>query len=378
MRKFLIPILLLCTATQAWGVEEVMHTYRGVRSLGMGGIVTTSGLYDEALFGNPAMQLEDPNWKLTILGLTAEANAHFISDTKKVTDIKNASGTGVVQKVADADLAGRNEHYRVSLLVPGFYSPHFFGDNTSFAFGLLIDNQTNLMLRSNSDVDLQALVDVGPSFGVAHKFLDGNLNVGANAHIMYRVAGDPSYNISDFVGGQKIGVKDIAGQGIGFDFDLGAYYKLPFDPPFFKKISVGGSLNNLLQSTYRVAGKTLISSIKGTAFGNDRTASLGARADLPDLFVLSDTFYSLEWQDIGTTRRAASFWKKMHMGAETHLSFLKLMAVRAGFNEGYISAGLGFDLPILKIDIGTYGEELGANTGRIEDRRIAAKISFDI
>lgn len=376
MRKLLILALALLIPAQAFAVEEVMRTYRGPRQLGMGGVVTTTGLYDESLFANPAMQLEDPEWKLTILSIMFEANTHFLSDFHKVSDIKSASGTGVVQKIADADLAGRNEHYMLSMMVPAFYSPHFFGENTSFAFGILINNQTNLMLRSNSDVDLQTMLNVGPNFGVAHKFLDGALDAGVNAHVLYRVSGDPTYNITDFVAGQKIGVKDIAGQGIGFDFDLGAYYKLPFDPPFFKKLSVGGSLNNLLQSTYRVAGKTLISSFKATPFGNDRTASLGARADLPDFLILTDTLFAVEFQDMGTTRKEASFWKKLHIGSETRL--LKFLSVRAGFNEGYLGAGVGLNFPIVKFDVATYGEELGANTGRIEDRRVVARLSFDI
>lgn len=376
MRNLLILVSMLCVTANAWAVEEVMRTYRGVRSLGMGGVETTTGIYDESLFGNPALQLEDPNWKLTILGLTAEGNTHFISDTSKVSDIRSAQGAGVIQKIADDNLAGRNEHYRIGALVPAFYSPKFFGEDTSFAFGLLVNNQTNIMLRSNSDIDLQTILDVGPNFGVAHRFLDGALDVGMNLHMIYRVSGDPTYNAANFLAGQSIAVKNIAGQGIGFDTDLGAFYKLPFEPPFFKRISVGGSLNNLLQSTYRVAGKTLISSLQGNGFGNDRTGSLGARFDMPDAWFMTDNLFSIEWQDIGTTRRLSSFWKKLHMGGETH--FLKFMAFRAGVNEGYLTAGVGFDLPLLKINVATYGEELGANTGRIEDRRVAVNLSFDI
>ena len=377
MRILTLSLLALLLTSQAFATEEVMRIYKGVRSLGMGGVVTTTGRYDESFFGNPATQLEDESWKLSILSVTAEANTHFLSDASKVSAVKSAGGTDAIQKISDSGLVGKNEHTRLTIIAPGFYSPHFFGENTSLAFGLLVDEQTDLMLRGNADVDAQALVDIGPNFGVAHKFLDGALDVGVNGHLLYRLSGDPTLNATSFLAGQKLSLNSVAGQGIGVDFDLGAYYKLPWAIPFFKKVSVGGSLNNMLQSTYRVAGSTVIKSIVGSPFGNDRTASLGVRADLPDFLLTSDSLVAIEFQDIGTTRRLSSFWKKLHMGAETHL-LVKLLSVRAGFNEGYVAAGVGLDLPLFKFDVATYGEELGANTGQIEDRRIIARISLDI
>ncbi len=373
----ILALFIVSQATQAFATEEVMRIYKGVRSLGMGGVVTTTGRYDEALFANPATQIEAEAWKLSILSITGEVNTNFISDASKVSAVKSSSGSGAIQKIADSGLVGRNEHTRVSIIAPGFYSPHFFGENTGLAFGLLIDEQTDLMLRGNSDVDAQALVDIGPNVGVAHKFLDGALNVGMNAHVLYRLSGDPTLSSTAFLAGQKVTLNSVAGQGIGVDFDLGAYYKLPWALPFFKKVSVGGSLNSLMQSTYRVAGKTIVKAVTTSPFGNDRTGSLGVRADLPDFLVTSDSLFAIEFQDIGTTRRLASFWKKLHLGGETHL-LVKMLSVRAGFNEGYISGGLGLDLPLFKFDVATYGEELGANTGRIEDRRFIARISFDI
>lgn len=377
MRNGILLILALAFAsTPAWALEEIMKNYRGIRSLGMGGVVTTTGRYDEALFGNPATQLEDETWKLSILSLTAETNTNFISDVNKVKDVQNASGSGTLQTISDKALAGRNEHTRLTLLVPGFYSPHFFGDDASFAFGLLVNSQTNIMLRSNADVDAQAIVDAGPNFGFGHKFLDGNLDVGINLHILYRLASDRSLKATDFLAGSKISLSSIGGQGIGVDGDLGGYYKLPFEPPFFKKVSVGLSLNNLLRSRYQVAGKNLLKSVTSAPPENDRTASVGTRMDLPDLLFLTDTLAAIEIQDIGATRRQASFWKKFHLGAETHLT--SILAFRAGFNQGYPGAGVGIDLPVLKIDVATYGEELGSNAGQLEDRRVALRLAFEI
>jgi hypothetical protein len=376
LTTILATLILALVSTQAWALEEIIKTYRGVRSLGMGGVVTTTGMYDESLFGgNPATQLEDDAWKIQILSPTIEANTHLISDMSKFSDVKGAQGSDVVTKLINDGIMDRNEHERITN-VTGFYSPHFFGDDTSLSFGLLVNEQTNVMLHSTSDVDVQTYLDVGPGAGVAHRFLDGALDVGVNARLIYRAAADTSEPASAFLGDKKISVKDLGGQGGGLDMDIGAFYKVPFQLPLIK-LSVGGSLNNLLASKYDMFMKTLVTSIGDRRPPpNDRTGSLGVRVDFPDFMLLNKNLVALEWQDIGDTNHLASFWKKLHIGGETRL--IGLLSVRAGFNQGYATAGVGLNLPILKIDVVTYGEELGGVAGELEDRRIAARIAFEI
>jgi len=371
-------LALLAVSNSAHAVDELVRNYRGIRSLGMGGVVSTTGNYDEALFGNPARITEAETWKLSILGVTAEINSGLIDHASVISDATNASGAGVISTLADKGVVGDNLHYRLSLIAPGFYSPKFFGENTGFAFALLVNNQVNTLLNANAIVDVQALVDFGPSFGVSHRMLDGNLSVGMNARFIYRLAGDPSIRASDLLGGQKIGISDIAGQGIGVDTDIGAYYKLPFQVPFFKKISFGGQVNNLVKSSYRLTGTDIIAKAKSAnRIHNDRVLGFGTRMDLPDFLIMTDSLVAIEMQNVGSTRRAASFWKKFHFGGETH--FLgKLLAVRAGLNQGYLGGGVGIDLPIVKIDLATYGEELGATVGTMEDRRYAVRLAFEI
>lgn len=380
MRRLLFLTALVTTlasSSSAWALEELIHNYRGIRQLGMGGVATTTGMYDEALFNNPAMQAEDPEWKVTILGITAETDTHFLSDYSKLSSAKSAGGTGTLSSIANSGMVGNVEHARLTLLTPAYYSPRFLSDNFSFAVGLLINNQSTLVLHQDSIIEAQQFDDIGPAFGFGYRLLDGNLDVGLNLRVLYRLAGDPSIKPTQFLTGQKLTLSTVGGQGVGIDGDIGAYYKLPFEVPFFKKLSVGGSFNNFLQSTYRTFGTKLVKTINTFAPGNDRTGALGVRGDLPDFSITSNSLFAIEFQDIGTTRRLATFWKKFHFGGETH--FLgKLLAVRAGFNQGYVTGGVGVDLPIVKIDLATYGEEMGSNTGMVEDRRIALRLSFDI
>jgi len=54
---------------------------------------------------------------------------------------------------------------------------------------------------------------------------------------------------------------------------------------------------------------------------------------------------------------------------------LKFLAVRAGLNQGYLSAGATLDLWVLRFDFATYSEEIGAYAGQREDRRYVAQIT---
>jgi hypothetical protein len=65
---------------------------------------------------------------------------------------------------------------------------------------------------------------------------------------------------------------------------------------------------------------------------------------------------------------------KLHAGVEVSLPLIDL---RAGLNQGYYTAGVGLNLLFAQIDIATYGVELGAYPGQLEDRRYVAQITFD-
>ncbi len=377
MNKIILLFCLILTSQNLYAVQEIIKTYRGVRSLGMGGTFVTTGLYDDALFGNPATQLEDPTWKVSLLNVTAEINSNLVKDLQKFQEVTKAQGSEVFTKATDGGLIGRNEHVRVSML-PSFYAPRLFGDNVGFAFGLLANLQANIMIRSDASAIAQAYADAGPAFGFAMKFLDDTLTVGINTRVLYRLAADQNISAVQFLAGKKLSLTSIGGQGIGVDGDVGGYYKLPLALPFFlRQISVGGSVNNVVATKFNVIQKKLIQKLESLPPQNYRSYGVGARVDFPDVFILRDTHWAVEMLDIGYLgNKTHSAWKRFHMGGETRL--IKFLLVRAGFNQGYPGGGLGVDIPILKIDVATYGEELGTNIGQLQDRRYVARISFDI
>lgn len=374
--KLLFLSVTILTSFNAFAINEYVRHYRGVRSVGMGGSLFTTGVYEEALFGNPAMHTQAHTWKVSIINVTGEVNSNMVDDVSKFSKVSSAGGSDIFSKVADAGIVGRNEHVRISN-VTGFYLPKFFSDNTAFAFGILVNSQTNVLMHNTIELDIMSINDFGPAFGVARKFMDGNLSIGVNVRGIYRIGADKLFKASDFLGGKKLSVKDIGGQGMGLDGDIGGYYKFPWEFSFMK-VSAGATIQNVAASNYDFAFKTLIKSIPPDARppANERNLNLGARVDFSDFVILHENKVALEVHQIGPSKKRMTVWKRVHMGGETKL--FNLLFVRGGFNQGYYTAGLGILLPLLKFEVATYGEEIGTNAGMLEDRRYLARIALEI
>jgi hypothetical protein len=127
-----------------------------------------------------------------------------------------------------------------------------------------------------------------------------------------------------------------------------------------------------------------------------RNLNLGVSATRATWGVFTHTSFAFEVTDIGNNSNdvnaptpssdpgqatdanqygAGSVFRMIHIGAETHW---KLVALRAGLNQGYLAAGLGLDLRFFTLDFATYGEEMSLNAGGIEDRRYALQLGFQI
>ncbi|NJL25493.1 MAG: hypothetical protein HC902_10185 [Calothrix sp. SM1_5_4] len=102
---------------------------------------------------------------------------------------------------------------------------------------------------------------------------------------------------------------------------------------------------------------------------NDITLGASMVFDLPLLSVAPALdFRYLNREDLQLTR-------KINFGIEIGLP---LLDIRGGFREGYWTAGLGVNLGLFRVDAASYGVELGAYPGQIEDRRYALEFTMEI
>lgn len=373
-------ISLFIFSVSASANDQIIRPYQGIRSSGMGGVRITTGLYDENFFSNPARVTANPRFRLTLLDPMIEGNSGLNNTVQQLTkpsstattSTTSSSGTKIFVDLADT--AGNSNHIRVQLTPFAFYVPTGNG-KWAFAFApLLFSTQADLMLSRNFAVDPQAVVDVGPALTLGRKFMeDDALSVGLTGHFIYRLSSTESISVVKLIQGTSIDPQKSAGQGAMVDFDLGGTYVLPVK---YKDIELttGASINNLLGGKYSNIGLKPVPSITGTVREQPRTLGLGISARRAELWKFTDALLAFELTDIGNNTNGSIF-RLVHLGGEIRYGVL---APRLGINQGYFTAGLGFDLRFLTLDLATYGEELSLNPGKFSDRRYAMKLAFQI
>ncbi len=373
MKKIsLITLFFFTNIHLGHALEETIKIYRGARGLAMGGTWVTTGNYSEALFGNPARHASTEISKFSILDLNTEANLNLITNASSFLKLNSASGTGFLNDVTK--LIGKNMHYRVDALT-AYYSPSQ-SEDLSIAAGLLFSSKTNLTIRHTTNISAQFINDFGPNFGFAYPIIPKYLLLGLNLHLIYRTGIDEHIRSSEILSGmKKLGLKGYGKQGVGLDGDFGLFYKIPWEPTWVR-VSVGVSANNFLASDYDLIPLRLISGLSSFPPPNDRYYNFGFRFDFRDTRKLKSNVWAFEIQEIGTKIKKSSFPKKIHTGWESQLS--KYLFLRLGLNQGYPGGGFGFEFPVLKLDILTYGEELAITSGEKQDRRIMLRLAFEI
>lgn len=365
----ILNLIWLATLSQA-AQEEPIKKYTSPRSVAMGGINTTTGNYAEALFANPARHAEVNTWKIIILELTTETNLNLLKDSGEISKISSSSGSGTLSSTTN--LMGNNQHGRFQLL-SGYFNPNFLGE-IGIAFGYLASAQASVNINYTTDIANQIYLTTGPVLGVSRKFLNKTLSVGMNLHLLYRIASEGNIYSLSFLNGAKFSLQNFGKQGLGADADLGVYYRIPL-PLRFMRIRTGGSLNNLMKNHYNAAF-SLVRGVGNRPVNDDRVGNLGVRVDFADFHFLTAPLIALEMHQIGDTSKRFSVFKRFHLGGETRV--YQHFLFRLGLNQGYLSAGVGFDLPVFKFDLATYGEELTGVAGGSEDRRFIARLAFEI
>ncbi len=154
---------------------------------------------------------------------------------------------------------------------------------------------------------------------------------------------------------------------VGLGLDAGVLYS------WNKFISVGLVGRNLPMFTIRNA----YSSMRDFLSGGTRTVSYGyVPFDLtagimltPELGALdryiTDLKILLDYNDIldFVTHSATSRNPILHLGAGVEMTILEILSLRGGFFDGYLSAGLGLDLAVCRLNLALFGRELSNEPG---------------
>jgi hypothetical protein len=332
------------------GAEPFPVLYPSARALGMGGAYTAVADDAGAMFYNPAGLTRVKDVQLDLINLEAE-----VSDNAKdlVKDLQDVDQNNVSQAT---DVISRHigEHFR--LRVDTF--PNLVTHN--FGVGLLVQATADGEVHSPSNprVDVDARVDTAALVTLSRQVGPGKrLALGVTGKLVRRQGGSRSYTAVDVASENFDPFSDLNDSDTDFAFDLGAMYDVPL--PFSPVLAV--SALNLTDLDFGTLGKEPYQVNVG--------ASVSPKVGPVGLTVAAD------WVDVTNQLATDSdFKKRTNFGAEARV--WKVLAVRAGYHQGYYTAGATLDVWVIKVDVATYGEELGAYGGQREDRRYIARIDF--
>lgn len=318
----------------------------------MGDAFTALATDSSALFYNPAglVRVRGLNWKI----LNVRVGTSGLSAYQKISKLNSETGNGF----ADA--------------VDGLYGEHVWtgvGAETAFTmplFGFAVYDHAGATVRIENPVYPEINTDVVNDYGYVAGVgvpLSPFLHMGANFKYIKRTGARVPFGAAFLADlDPKTLYGHVTGWGRGYGMDLGVNAVLP--APFFEAT---------LSAAWKNVGQTRFKSDNPETEipyeDNDITLGAALLFDLPLLSISpSVEVRSLNSSDYQLVR-------KLNFGIEVGLP---LIDIRAGFHEGYYTYGLGVNLGLFRVDAASYGVELGAYPGQIEDRRYAVEFTMEL
>lgn len=379
----MIAIFMLGMSTLSYGVSEPQAMIRGIRPLGMGGAFTAISDDQNAAFTNPAGLTQRQGSMFTLFEIPLNVSEdvmnfnNFYSDNSdKLKDFNNLSTVDQVDILNEIN--DKITAYKPSLRI-GFPNTSFISGPGFLSWGIGLYTKADIGFKFNRSLLLPSIsfwgnIDAVVAAPFAHKFdvlpysVPGSVSVGTTLKIINR-ARLAEYNKSilefeDF--------DPLLQMGKGFGLDLGTMYHLNPRWNFGMQITDVGGTNLAFDSvTADKAGQVDKESYTGMIksewnFGVAYVPSKivywpGRSINTLDRLILAadikDAFNADE------PLLEATFFKKLHLGAEFRFSTLSL---RTGYNSGYPTFGFGARVPYLgaRVDYAYWADELGRYVGQ--------------
>lgn len=336
--------------------KQYPRLYTGVRPLGMGDAFTAVADDENALFYNPAGLSRLSTLQLGLFNPLIEVSKKSVDLVKDAQDT-DMDNTGEVSDLLDK-YVGEHQHARVSLF------PHigFNVADTGVMIGGLGQGTLDMDIRNPvwPEAHMDIIMDYGVLGGFGLELPFTGLSAGVALKFLQRQSLSEIYTATDIAAENfDDRLEDDMYSGSGFSADLGVMYEMGFIP--FIDTNVALVVQNVPEMDM------------GDAKDIDTQVNLGL--SIGKSFAAFGFVAALDYKDItGAIEEDEDIAKRIHVGAEVR--FLKFLAVRAGLNQGYVSAGATLDFWVLRLDFATYSEEIGAYAGQREDRRYVGQVTI--
>lgn len=346
-------VVLLCAGAEYAHGRELQRMYRSAYHTGRGDTGIAIADDQDAVLINPAGVAYGKGIfkQLVLLSPMVEIS----SDTRSL--VKEISGN----KEPDPDTIrthlGKNQHigaYNYTGLIL-----------RRAAIGVVSAAQTDVLVaKSKDDAGLEvaeayASVIQGATFSLAHNLFGDALLIGATFKYLVRGEGEMKISLAEAEKVKDTKSDDFFGYGNGAGADLGVMLrgKGRMSPSAGLTVTdVGGTKFTPQDSTKDVS--PLLQKINvGVAIEPGTKAS--------KFRILAD------FKDVAGNE-TENVYKRTHFGGE--LTFLDIVGVTGGLNQGYPCGGIYLDIRFLRIDLGAYTEEVGEKAGSRPDKRYYAAL----
>ena len=350
MKRQLAILILTSVTSFAAHARELTETWASARAMGMGNAYTAHVSNSDALFYNPAGLALGGGFKWTLFDPRVGASPAAISDVSNL-----ASADDVSEMLADL--------YNTPLWAGlGMKSAVQFGPIAFAGFGGadvsgLLTNPAYPTFGLNYFVDYGGVVGIGLPVGPL-------LNIGGSFRRITRTGTSAPLSAADLAEAAEDpdGLTNrLKNTGTGYGMDIGAILTIP------------SPVRPLLSFVWKNIGNTEFDLEEGEAppqrIESEMILGAALQIDLPLITITP----ALDYKHLN--RNDVQLGNKLHVGVEVALPAIEL---RAGLNQGYYTAGAGLNTGILRVDAATYGVELGAYPGQLEDRRYMVQVSFEL
>lgn len=369
-------LVVFLFSTQSFGADAlyfgIRRGFEGTRALGMGNAFTAVANDNTAIFYNPAglSQLKEGESNYFIKMDGDPEILDFYDDIDKASDQEDDN-----QAISDAIQKNYGKHYSFRGPSLGFL---WARPNWGIAF-IPLDLSIDMGLHRTvgPSVNLVAVQDSTLAFTYNWKLKGnedkyGKFSVGVTSKLIYRL------NVNEVVDAASISLNDEifneedAKEGMTVDADVGFMWVGPwqrFNPTaamVIRNIGDYGYFTNL----------KLIGDNSGKPENLHRVIDLGSSMELGRWWIWTSRV-AFDIRDI--LHPNWNLQKGFHLGAEFMWDVTSWFrgGWRAGLNQGYWTAGFTGELGIFKLDLASYGEEVGTSDSKIENRRYIMTMSLD-
>lgn len=363
---------------------SIHHQYQSPRAMGMGdGFVAVANDYS-ALFYNPAglAKLEDGQIDMS---MDLAISSDFIS---MYSDIQNASktqGTDAQKTQAYVELLQKNYGKSFSMRT-GLFQGIWVRPNWGIAIlpadltmDLSVHNQAFPSLSARTYLDTSFVYGYGQD--IRNEVIPGRLSWGVSGKAIYRGFFSKDINSLDLVADSNLIRKEDLREGLTVDADLGVLYTPYISNSILKlaRPTFGAVVRNVIETGFN---QNLHLYNKDNVAGDApeklyRVLDVGSRWEYPSFWIFGGRGV-LDVRDIGHPN--FNMRKGLHAGLEFDWSVTSWWKgqYRAGLNQGYLTAGASFLFSVFRLDVATYGEDVGSFENPYENRVYIVKCNIDL